>query len=322
MHRLRMPLSTDKPIVADQSKRTLASHRAHLRRSRQPHRMPASSYYALAAASSIAVFFLLWGTLQDDVDTPWIDAGLAASVVLGSAVFIREILLMRTRRSIREAERQLDRSLSAFPASLRKNEDSSKITLERNSALVRHIARKSEAAKVLGRVPDGHREVFDLCDEYLRMVAMELPTVAVGSPRIAAFRHGNEVVRKYHRYHLMQWAEIEARSLTQEANGRDRITESLKFTEQAVEVVDFALRYYPHEPELLESLEVLNDLVDSLKVKELIEKAERSVKRGNLKRARHLYTDALYILDRSEHLSDKAGLAADRLRAEIGKLDV
>lgn len=284
--------------------------------------MPASSYYALAAACTIAVFFLIWGAIQDGVDTPWIEAGLAASVVLGSAVFIREILLMKTRRRIREAERQLDRSLSAFPASLLRGPDSSKITLERNSALMRHIARKSEAAKVLGRVPDGHREVFDLCDEYLRMVAMELPTVAAGSPRLAAFRHGNEVVRNYHRYHLMQWAEIEARSLTHEANGRDRITESLKFTEQAKEVVDFALRYYPQEPELLESLEVLNDLVDSLKVKELIEKAERSAQKGNRKRARHLYADALYILDRSEHLSDEASLAADRIRAEMEKLDV
>lgn len=270
----------------------------------------------------MGTFFLLWGMLQDtNNETPWIDAGLGASIVLGSAVFIREILLVRTRRRIREAERQLDRSLSAFPASLIRGHDESKLTLEKNAALVRHIRKKSEAAKVLGRLPDGHREVFDLCDEYLQMVASELPTVAAGSPRLAAFRNGNEVVRGYHRYHLMKWAEIEAKALTHQANSRDRIVESLRATQQAVDVVDFALRYYPEEAELLDSLDVLNHLVDSLKVKDLVEKAERAAIKGNSKRARNLYTDALYILDRSDRLTREAGDAAEKIRSEIEKLD-
>lgn len=287
-----------------------------------PFWMSASSYYILAAAGSIAVFFLLWGILHDGhEETPWIGAGLGASIVLGSAVFIREILLIRTRRRVREAERRLDESLSAFPASLLNTGEPKKITLEKNTAMIRRIKKKSEAAKVLGGLSDGHREVFDLCDDYLRMVAMEIPTVAVGSPRLAAFRHGKDVVRDYHRYHLMQWAEIEAKGLTQEARSRARIIDRLKDAQQAVDVVDFALRYYPNEPALVDSLDVLNDLVDSLKIQDLVDKAEKAFLKGNKKRARTLYADALYIIDRAGVDGEEASLAAERIRIELEKLD-
>ena len=72
---------------------------------------------------------------------------------------------------------------------------------------------------------------------------------------------------------------------------------------------------------MLDSMEVLNHLIDSLKVKDLIEKAERAAAKGNNKRAKNLYTDALYILDRSERLTSEAGDVADKIRLEIEKLD-
>lgn len=308
----------------DQAPNRRLEHYSRVRFGRKPSPfwMSASSYYILAAAGSIATFFLLWGILHDGhEETPWIGAGLGASIVLGSAVFIREILLIRTRRRIREAERRLDESLSAFPASLLNTGESKKITLEKNTAMIRRIKKKSEAAKVLRSLSDGHREVFDLCDEYLRMIAMEMPTVAVGSPRLAAFRHGKDVVRDYHRYHLMQWAEIEAKALTHDARSRVRIVDRLKDAQQAVDVVDFALRYYPNEPALVDSLDVLNDLVDSLKIQDLVEKAEKAVAKGNRKRARTLYSDALYIIDRAGVSDNDASQAAQKIRFELEKLD-
>lgn len=282
--------------------------------------MPASSFYVLAAAGAIATFFVIWGVLHDGhEETPWIGAGLGASIVLGSAVFIREILMIRTRRRIREAEKKLDISLSAFPASMLRTADAPKLSLERNTSLIKRIKRKSDAAKVLGTLSDGHREVFELCDEYLRLIEAELPTVAIGSPRLAAFRHGRDLIGGYHRLHLMKWAEIEARSFTQKQDGRDRISDRLKNARQAVGVVDFALRYYPEEPELVESLDVLNGLVDTLKVQELVEKAEKAIEKGNKKRARILYSDALAIVERSDLDGDEE--AADKIRSEIEKLD-
>ena len=131
--------------------------------------------------------------------------------------------------------------------------DAPKLTLEKNSAILREIARKSEAAKVLGRLAESHREVFELCEEYRSATARELPTIGVGSPRLAALRRGNEIAGEYHHYHLLQWAEIQSRILTRDAQKHVKLNDKLGCAQEALGVIDFALGYYPDDLDLRSS---------------------------------------------------------------------
>lgn len=294
-------------------------YRGEISRQRRPFWFPASNYYVLATSVAIAFFFLLWGILNDgrESTTPWIPAGVGAAIVLGSAVVIREVVLRGARERFLESQRQIDRSVKGIYR--RNNQDGPpKLTLERNAAILHEISRKSEAAKVLGRFSEGHREVFDLCHEYLVAVERELPTVGVGSPRIAALRRGSEVAERYHHYHMLQWAEIESRALTQEASAHAKISTKLEVAQAAVGVLDLALRSYPHDATLLESRKVLHEVVSSVKVADLMEKAEKASFKGNEKRALSLYQDALFLITREDSVANDDTI--ERLNDEIAKL--
>ena len=271
------------------------------RQHRRPFWLPASNFYILAASVAIAFFFLVWGILNEGSadETPWIPAGLGAAMVLSAAVIVREIVLREARRRFLSSQRQMDESLRGVVHRVREHEQP-KLTLERNAAILHEISRKSEAAKVLGRFAEGHREVFELCDEYLVAVTKELPTVGVGSPRIAALHRGTKVAAGFHHYHMLQWAEIETRELTREASKRDKISSKLESAQSALEVVDFALRSYPDEAALLDSRHVLLELVSTIKASDLIERAEKAAFKGNAKRALGLYQDALFLLQRQD----------------------
>ena len=293
-------------------------YRGEFSRHRRPFWLPASNYYILTAAVAIAFFFLVWGVLNDgQEETPWIPAGVGAAIVLIAAVILREIILRDARNRFLISQHQIDQSVKGIARRIRESQPP-KLTLERNASILREISRKSEAAKVLGRFAEGHREVFELCDEYLAAVTRELPNVGAGSPRIAALRRGTDVAGRYHYYHMLQWAEIESRSLTQQASKRDKIGDKLDSAQSALGVVEFALRAYPHEPALLDSQKVLHELVSSIKVSDLIERAGRAAFKGNHKRSLNLYQDALFFIQRDN--PDAEGEVVDHLNEEILKI--
>jgi hypothetical protein len=293
-------------------------YRGDIPRQRRPFWFPASNYYVLSVSVAVAFFFLVWGILHDgrESTTPWIPAGLGAALVLGSAVVIREVVLRNARERFLRSQRQMDKSVRGIARRINER-DPAKLTLERNAAILHEISRKSEAAKVLGRFAEGHREVFDLCSEYIATVERELPNVGVGSPRIAALRRGTEVATQYHHYHMLQWAEIESRTLTQEARSHDKISGKLESAQAAVGVLEFALRYYPHELALIDSRNVLLELVSSVKVADLIEKADRAAFKGNEKRALNLYQDALFLVGRNQEVQPET---IEHLNREIARL--
>ena len=290
-------------------------------RMRRPFWLPASSYYVLAAAVSLAFFFLVWGILHDGGDeTPWITAGVGASIVLIGAVILREIILRRARNRYVLFERSFDRQLNDVLSRLGNERNSDKLTVERNADLLREIKKKSDAAKVLGRLAVVHREVFELCDEYLVRNERELRFIGTGSPRLGPLRKGKDSVGRYHRFHLLRWAEIESTSLTLDAKNRAEVSEKVEAAQSAINVIETALDFYPNEHSLLESREVLQELLASIKVSHWVEKAEIASFRGDYKQARSLYRDALFYLGRDNIISDARDMAAAKINAEIDKL--
>ncbi len=250
---------------------------------------------------------------------PWIPAGIGAAIVLGSAVIIREVVLREARDRFLRSQRQIDRNIQGINRRLSDREPA-KFTLERNAAILHEISRKSDAAKVLGRFSEGHREVFELCREYLVAVDRELPHVGAGSPRIAALRRGTEVASRYHHYHMLQWAEIESRAMTRLGGARSTVATKLDSAESAIGVVNFALESYPDDPRLLDSQKLLLELVSSIKISSLVERAEKASFKGNEKRALSLYQDALFLLQRDDPIGHRESI--EHLTGEMTKLQL
>jgi tetratricopeptide (TPR) repeat protein len=312
---------TDRPNRANQIRRLPPPLNNNPAKYRRPFWLPASNYYILAAAVTIASFFLIWGILHDGVDdAPWIPAGIGASLILIGAVFLREIVLRKARNRYLLVQKRLDFTLDSVTLHTKTNAPERKLTLEKNAEIIKQIQKKSDAAKILMKLSDGHREVFEICNEYLEINQQELATVGAGSPRLAALRRGREIVGELHRFHLLRWAEIESRDLTQEAKNRATIAEKTETAQKALNVLQTALQHYPDDERLIDSEEAVKEFVISIRVAHFIEQAERSEFKGNYKRAVSHYKDALFFLARENKQSTETDLLAEKINLEIKKI--
>ncbi|HKX83766.1 MAG TPA: hypothetical protein VJL58_06090 [Pyrinomonadaceae bacterium] len=294
-----------------------------LRRPRShPFWLPASTFYFLAAAIAIGVFFLVWAILNDGRDeSPWITAGLLSSVWLIAAVVVREVVLRNRRNRIFAAQRRLDNSLRSVPTPIKSDTDPDKLTLERNSLLLEEIKRKSEAANVFGRLSESHREVFILCEAYIDAAHRELPYIRVGSPRLAAISRGREKAERLHRSHMLRWAELEAKNNTLEAAGSERAAVRLEKAKKALNAVDTALTHYPKEKSLGDSKAVLEELVFSIKLSSSIERGERAEANGNVRRALEYFREAELLIRNNVDTTEMAEEIRLRLSDDIERLE-
>ena len=301
------------------SQRTNENLPVHYRR---PFWLPASNYYILTLSATVAFFFLIWGILHEgDEETPFIAAGIGASLLLSSAVVIREIFLRKARHRYLLVERKLDYNVKNFSLQTKlSNNDFDKLTLEKNAAIIKEIQKKSETARGLGNFSNGHLEVFEICNNYLSVAEKQLETVRVGSPRLAGLRRGREIVGELHRYHLLSWAEIEARVLTLKARNYVTVSEKLNTAQEALSIVESALQFYPQEARLTESESALKDFIASIKISHWIEQAERSTFKGNYKRAISHYQDALFFLAREDLKNADREAIEDKIKVEIESL--
>lgn len=248
---------------------------------------------------------------------PWATAGVSASFILIASVVLRELILRRANRNIRLQQRPL------IPGVHRQSSDHQnpeKLTLERNAAILTEIQKKSDAANVLNRLSAGHREVFELCGEYMCRNEAELKTITPGSPRLAALLRGRSAVAEFHRYHLLKWAQLEVQVLTNQARELEDPEDQKKSAKAALGVIDTALRSYPTEESLIESQELLRDMVVSISVSHWVGQAERAAYEGNYAVARELYRDALFHLGRDNVQSEARELAANRIKAELERI--
>lgn len=288
-----------------------------LKTPRRPFWLPASSYYVLTIAAAVALFFLVWAILHEgSEETPWIPAGFAASIILGGAVFLREVVLRNEQKKFLIAQRRLDENLKAIAPMPRRN----KLSLQQNAAIVREIKQKSEAAQVFGAMSERHWEVFEICEEYLQFTQEELKTVGVGSPRLPALRRGRDEISDLHKFHLLNWAEIESRQLTQETKIQLKISDKLETAQKALNVLEFAQQYYPGEAQLRDSRTAVKEFITSVKVSHWVEKAERAAFKGNNRQAISLYRDALFYLARENVQSRERETIAEKINFEIENL--
>lgn len=265
---------------------------------RVPFWLPMVNYYLLAFGIALAMFFLIRAVGPDGRgENSQTIAFVVGMTILGIAVVLREFILRNARRNLYRDQKRLDRSLAGF-AHLKNDRTAEKITVEQNELIIGEIRKKSEAARVLSKLSAGHQEVVAMCSEYLAMNQRELQNVGVGSPRIAGFVRGREVISKIYRYHMLKWAELETQEFTQIAAGRVKIEDKLEQVQKALTVVDTALDAFPVETNLLESKRALIAAGDSLRVSGHLEFAEKATQAGEHTIAIDQYEQALALMER------------------------
>lgn len=275
-------------------------------------------YYGSAAAISFILFFTLWSILSEDQDThdgTWFPAFLLGTVFFAFAAALHGVLLRRVKNKY-----LLRREQMKFPGRGAANLEPGKFTLEKHAAALKKIQSKSEVADASPTNGEAHLEVYRACGDYLEQVEIALPTVHAGSPRLAAFRSGQERVRGLQKHHLLAWAEEESRTLLREAQIRVTTNEKVETAQRALEVLDAALHIYPEERQLVESSVAVQEFIAASYVAHWVELAERAAFKGNYEQAVDHYRDALFYLSR-EAVNETQRLAtAIEIETEINRL--
>jgi tetratricopeptide (TPR) repeat protein len=268
-----------------------------------------------AAATAGALFFILWWMLQGE-ESPWVPAGLAASVVMLVAAFARLLVARRVRGQYQVRDRSDWHSHSE--SGKRTYEDLMQ-SRSLHAAALRALQRQAVEADSR-ESPDGHRQVYDLCSEYLAGAERALQTPALPPDGRIALRAGVERVRDLQKHHLLTWARGSARALTHEAQQRTRLYEKVETANRALDCIDSALKVYPDEDQLNISARAVREFITSSRVAHWVELAERAAFKGYYQRAIDCYRDALYYLTRDQ--SDFVGEAGERITREIELLRV
>lgn len=253
---------------------------------------------------------------------PWVTAGVTFSVFLGGAVVVREVLIRRARKRFEDTKREMDNQLAEAMIKVRVSGRAPKLTIEQNQLLLNEIDRKSEAAKVLGKFAEAHREVFELCSRYITVAERELPQVSVGSPRLPALRKGATKAAKLRRFHVLAWAQIETNRLTQAARSSDRSVEKVASVKEAISLIDMAISHCPDEISLNDSRSLLTEMLASVRIAHFEEKAERAIFNGQRREALAYYRDALFHLGRENPTSMEHDRKADEIQKRMERLRI
>jgi tetratricopeptide (TPR) repeat protein len=261
-----------------------------------------------ATATAAALFFVLWWMLQDE-ETPWVPAGLAASVVMLVAAFARILVARRARTQFRETDNQ---SYLSHRSGMR---SSAMRSTSRHASALRALQKQSAAADA-NDSPETHRELYELCCEYLAGAERALQSPSLQADGRVALRAGQTRVRDLQKHHLLTWARNSARALTYEAQQRVRLYEKVETANRALNCIDAALKVYPDEEELNVSARAVQDFIVSSRVAHWVELAERAAFKGHFQRAIDCYRDALYYLTRDSP-NAAAQAAAERISREV-----
>jgi tetratricopeptide (TPR) repeat protein len=262
-----------------------------------------------AAAAAAALFFVLWWMLQAE-ESPWVPAGLAASVVMLVAAFARLLVARRVRKEHQHLNHDHRDRASARPTLTQVMHSTS-----RHAAALRALQRQSAAADEKDST-ETHRELYELCTEYLTGADRVLQSPALQADGRVALRAGQERVRELQRHHMLTWARSSARWLTHEAQQRVRLYEKVETANRALDCIDQALRIYPEDQDLRISARAVQEFITSSRVAHWVELAERAAFKGHSQRAIDCYRDALYYLGRDESDS-AANETAERILKEI-----
>lgn len=299
--------------------RTVSPTPSSSKRATARPRMPSTYGYMIASGlTAVALFLVLWWMLHTNGDeVPWLAAGLAASVVMLVAAAARQVVMRRAwTRYILEQDR---REPSLKPSSKHKTNGAtvSSGKADAHYAALRAVQKRSADADALGEMPDAHLEAYHLCKDYLANTEEALKQGGLSMENRSAVRSGRERVRVLQKHHLLAWASISSRAITQDAQRRASLSDKVDTANRALDVIRAALKIYPEERELLDSTAAIEEFISSVKVAHWVEMAERAAFKGQYRRAIERYRDALFYASRGSLTDEIRRETSERIGREI-----
>lgn len=287
----------------------------------KPFWLSSVNYYILSTGITIACFFIIWGgLLAAEEETPWITAGIAAGLILIFTVILRELVFKRVYHKRLLAQKKLDYNLKPIYRQRARRNESNRLTLERNKAIIYEIESKSKKAKSTGKQAELHLEVFEMCNEYFRKSSRELDGLFKGSPRYEALRRGQSKLRSLHRFHLLSWAALESQHFAETAKVQVAINDRVENAQRALAVINTAIQFYPDDETLLQSTEAIKEFIVSIKVSHWMEQAERAAFKNQNQRAVNYFRDALFFLERENVWSPEREMLSEKINQRIEEL--
>ena len=254
-------------------------------------------------------------------EAPWVPAGLAASVVMLVAVAAREVIMRRAwTRYILEQDRRGMHVSDARGTPRHQAQSNGGRSTKLHTFALRELQKQSAEAEAAGSLPSLHLETYHSCRDYLASTEDALRSTGVNSQSLAALRAGQERVRALQKHHLLTWASGSSRALTFEAQRRVTVADKIEMATRALDVIDSALKVYPDEPELHQSVNAIREYIASVKVAHWVELAERATFKGQYRRAIDRYRDALFYLSRENMSELTRSESAERITREIDLL--
>lgn len=277
-------------------------------------------YFLISVTISLILFVIIWSLLREEGEneTVWIPAAIALSM-MSLAFAAREVVLRRARTRYLLLHEQFG---SIAVKSRVRNKSEKKFTLEQNAAALNSIKRQADEANLALATAAKHLEVFEASQAYLVTAKSELQKIQAGSPRLPALRKGIKTVEILHRHHLLRWAEEETRRLMREASVIVLTNEKIKTSHRALETLDFALKFYPENQQLVDSRKAVQEFAVSARIAHYTESAEREAFKEHYRRAIDYYQDALFYLSRESLLLEESDLIKSQLEKEIEKLNL
>jgi hypothetical protein len=287
------------------------------KRSAARPRMPSTSGYMVAAGvTAAALFFILWWMLHaSSDDAPWLPAGLAASVVMLVAAAARQVVMRRAwTRYILEQDR---REPSLKPSVQHKTGSSASTKTDVHYAALRTVQKRSAEADATVDKPEAHLEAYHVCRDYMASTEEALRGGGLAAESRVSIRTGRERVRALQKHHLMAWASVSARTITEDAQRRVLVSDKIETARRAIEVIQAALKIYPEERELIDSRAAIDEFITSVKISHWVELAERAAFKGQFRRAIDRYRDALFYATRGGLSDETQRQTVERIGREI-----
>src|SRR5262249_21641592 len=115
-----------------------------------------------------------------------------------------------------------------------------------HAATLRRLQHRSAEADAK-EVPEAHRELYDLCINYLSSAEQTLLSPSLSAEGRVALRAGQERVRTLQKHHLLAWARSSSSNFMRDAQQRARLFEKVEAANRALDCIDSALKVYPDE---------------------------------------------------------------------------
>ncbi|MEJ7709776.1 MAG: hypothetical protein WKF84_07920 [Pyrinomonadaceae bacterium] len=135
-----------------------------------------------------------------------------------------------------------------------------------------------------------------------------------------SLRARQERVRAIQRQHLLSWARESSQKLVYQAQRRARISAKIETALKASEIIEMALRVYPEERQLHESIAAIGDYVASVRVEYWMELAERAFFKSHYRKAIDRYQNALFYLDRDKAWGKWRAETEEQIQRQIQSL--